>query len=46
MLPVTHRFMMMNRVEVGQTVLFLRDRGFATDLSLGAAVEIVAGGGT
>ena len=45
-LPVTHSFMMMNPVEVGQTVLFLRDRGFATDLSLGEAVEIVAGGGT
>ena len=45
-LPVTHSFMMMNPVEVGQTVLFLRDLGLATDLSHGAAVEIVAGGGT
>ena len=39
-------FMMMNRVVAEQTVLFLRDLGLATDLSHGAAVEIVAGGGT
>ena len=44
--PVTHSFMMMNKVVVTQAMLFLRDGDFAADLNRGNALEFVAGGGT